>query len=555
MQTALHIYALTAEMKSVLVGAKFMASEFYKKEREALLFFKSRKGHYALGLAYHPVGFGTYLVGRSKVRMKTREKPWSFFQPALGGMVTEISQYDIDRIVRVEIEKDKEKFAVIIEALGPNGNFWLLDGDDKIIATLRNKKYDPGQVYVRPAAIDKMNPMDITSGDIRDKKDAGGRLDAFLRKMVLGVDAALIDEIIERAELEEDMVTGELSEEAVDRLTVAVRGVATQFARYDAGYVYQLHAGRGAYPFKLKSVEGEAEKYKGLSMAVYAAMRENRQAKAEVSQRQVVLEAVARYVKKQRRKVARIEKDLATADNFEQDRRTAELIKINISTLKRGMKAAELKDVYHEGEVVTVVLNPALTPAENADEYFKKYRKGKDGQALMHRRFEIAGKELAAVEAMQAELVADFEAAVERYAVEIAELLPSAATRRETAPRLPYRPHTLAGGVTIYIGRDGEDNDRTTFGHAKPYELWFHASQCPGSHVVLKFPDKNFEPSKAEILETAAIAAYHSKARHSKTVPVIYTQRKYVRKPRKAKPGLVTVEREKLVMVAPMKPE
>ena len=68
---------------------------------------------------------------------------------------------------------------------------------------------------------------------------------------------------------------------------------------------------------------------------------------------------------------------------------------------------------------------------------------------------------------------------------------------------------------------------------------------------MMKFPDKNFKPSKAEIAETAAIAAYHSKARHSKTVPVIYTERKYVHKPRKAKPGLVTVEREKMVMVEP----
>ena len=109
--------------------------------------------------------------------------------------------------------------------------------------------------------------------------------------------------------------------------------------------------------------------------------------------------------------------------------------------------------------------------------------------------------------------------------------------------------------MKIFVGKDGDDNDRTTFDHAKPYELWFHASQCPGSHVVMKYPDKSFEPSKAEIAETAAIAAYYSKARNSKTVPVAYTEKRYVRKPRKAKPGLVTLEREKTVMVEPHKPE
>jgi predicted ribosome quality control (RQC) complex YloA/Tae2 family protein len=156
---------------------------------------------------------------------------------------------------------------------------------------------------------------------------------------------------------------------------------------------------------------------------------------------------------------------------------------------------------------------------------------------------------------MQSEFNRDFESASRKYESELAQIIPAQAKKRETAPRLPYREHVLSSGVTIFIGKDGADNDTTTFKHAKPYELWFHASQCPGSHVVLKFPDKKFQPSKEEIAETAAIAAYHSKARNSKTVPVIYTERKYVRKPRKAKPGLVTVEREKTVMVEPKKPE
>jgi predicted ribosome quality control (RQC) complex YloA/Tae2 family protein len=107
----------------------------------------------------------------------------------------------------------------------------------------------------------------------------------------------------------------------------------------------------------------------------------------------------------------------------------------------------------------------------------------------------------------------------------------------------------------VFIGREGADNDRTTFEFAKPYELWFHAQQCPGSHVVMKFPNKSFKPSKAEIEETASYAAWHSKARNDSLVPVIYAERKYVRKPRKAKPGLVTVEREKSVMVEPKQPE
>ena len=156
---------------------------------------------------------------------------------------------------------------------------------------------------------------------------------------------------------------------------------------------------------------------------------------------------------------------------------------------------------------------------------------------------------------IQSELDRNFESARQRYEQEIITLLPKEATGREVAPRLPYRPYTLSTGLTIFVGRDGSDNDRTTFEFGRPYELWFHTQQCAGSHVVMKFPNKAFEPSKREIEETAAIAAHFSKARNDTLVPVIYAQRKYVRKPRKAKPGLVTVEREKSVMVEPTKPD
>jgi predicted ribosome quality control (RQC) complex YloA/Tae2 family protein len=119
---------------------------------------------------------------------------------------------------------------------------------------------------------------------------------------------------------------------------------------------------------------------------------------------------------------------------------------------------------------------------------------------------------------------------------------------------LPYKEYLLSTGLKIYVGRDGADNDRTTFDFARPYELWFHTQQCPGSHVVIKFPNKSFVPSKLEIGETAAIAAWFSKARNDSLVPVIYTERRHVRKPRKAKPGLVTVQRETSVMVEPKSP-
>jgi len=557
MQTALHIYALVEELKNTLVGAKLVGTEFYKKEREAYLYFKPQKGQYALGLAYHPVGYGSFLIPRGKVQIDTREKPWPFFQPAIEGTVAEIRQYGLDRIFRIDIEKDSENYSIIVEAIGPNGNLWLLDSEDQIIATLRNKKFDPGTIYTAPKPRQGLSPFSVTTQDIENiLLDSKQFLDKFLKKNILGLNNTLIDEIITRSGLHDYSVSGDTDTSTISVLANAVNDLAGKFEIGSTGYMYQLADGFSAFPFKLKSSDSEGTKHKSLSLAEYDAVKSNKTTGGEKNQKQIILDAVGRHVKKLRRKVKKIAGDIDGADNFEQYKKTAELIKINITHMSKGMKSVDLEDVYNsDGGTITIKLDPAMTPAENADRYFKKFRKGRDGLNLLQRRHEVADKELDSVQFMLDELDIDFDSASKKYRAEIEQILPAEAHKRETAPRLPYRACTLTTGVTIFVGKDGEDNDRTTFNHAKPYELWFHASQCPGSHVVMKFPDKSFEPSKSEIEETASAAAYHSKARHSKTVPVIYTQRKYVRKPRKAKPGLVTVEREKMVMVEPKKPE
>jgi predicted ribosome quality control (RQC) complex YloA/Tae2 family protein len=563
MQTSLHIYSLVVELKDTLIGAKFLSTEFYKKEREAYLLFKADSGYFALGLAYHPVGYGAFLIPRSKIKIDTKEKPWPFFQEAIDSTVVSITQYGLDRIFRIDLEKSNNKYSIIMEAIGPNGNVWLLDNKDKILATLRHKKYDENEKYTPPEPVNRLNPFDCTADGLKaGAADGGGHpsgwgreLKNLIKKSILGLNDILVDEILHAVSLENDIETKQLTDDDYDRLSEAVLELAHRFNYYQSGYMYNLRP-YAAYPFKLKSVSIEAEKAKSLSLAVYQCVRNNKEFKAEVDQKQVIMETVARHIKKLERKIDQIGKDVQNADNYELYRKMAELLKINLKSLKRGMKKVELEDIYSpDGGMVQIELDPALTPAENADRYFKKFRKGKDGLELLHRRIDIARREHEAARKMQSELERDFDGASQKYDAEIKQLLPAEAVKRETAPRLPYREYTLSSGLKIFVGKDGNDNDRTTFDHAKPYELWFHASQCPGSHVVMKYPDKNFEPSKAEIAETAAIAAYYSKARNSKAVPVAYTERRYVRKPRKAKPGLVTLEREKTIMVAPQKPE
>jgi predicted ribosome quality control (RQC) complex YloA/Tae2 family protein len=554
MQTALHIYSLKRELQDNLGEALFVGSEFYKKEREAYLVYKGKKGSCTLGLAYHPVGYGIFFIPRGKINVRTKEKPWPFFQSAYGSRLTAIEQIDFDRILRIEMANGGEKYAIIAEAIGPNGNFWLLDDEDKIIATLRNKKFDAGKPYSPPSIIDKLSPPEVTASTLRNQfAESESPLAVFLKKNIAGIDEILSEEIVVRADMDGDRPVNVLNEADIEAVAAAIGQVVDLFGRYYQGYLYEKPA--AVAPMKLKSLESEPEKFKSLSLAVYEIIRSRKIVRARISEEQKVLDGAEKYIKRLKRRLRKIEGDIESASMADLYRRQAEALKANLGSIEKGKTEITLDDLYDASEQLKIRLDPALTAAENADEYFKKWRKARESLGLLTRRKEITEAELAEKEKMMAALREDFETASEKYGSEISQILPREAARRSEVPRLPYREFTLSSGVKIFVGKDGADNDETTFHHARPYELWFHAAQSPGSHVVMKFPDRNFEPSKLEIAETAAAAAYYSRQKSSKTVPVTYTERKYVRKPRGAKPGLVTVDRTKTIMVEPKKPE
>ncbi|NTV97901.1 MAG: DUF814 domain-containing protein, partial [Chlorobiaceae bacterium] len=112
----------------------------------------------------------------------------------------------------------------------------------------------------------------------------------------------------------------------------------------------------------------------------------------------------------------------------------------------------------------------------------------------------------------------------------------------------PFRSVCISPKATLLIGKNAENNDRLTFGHARPDDIWLHARGTSGSHCVLKGSGMDHLD---EIKTAAAIAAWHSSAKHSELVPVIYTLKKYVRSSKKLAKGQVIVERENVLFVRP----
>jgi predicted ribosome quality control (RQC) complex YloA/Tae2 family protein len=552
MQTALHVLTLLQELQREIVGGRIVSTEFYKKQRAAYIFVKCDKSVRAIGFVYHPAGSGCFCVPASKIELESPEKPWPIFGLA-EGEITSVRQFGLDRIFEITIAHEGQTRRVVFEVIGPNGNMWLLDEAGGMQATLRHKEYTKGERYSPVAMEDRLNPFDVQPANLLDliQRSSAPSLVGAIKKSLLGFNDTLTREVIVRAGLKGGAI-GELDLTAVSALAKEVQQIAARFQSADQGYLYEIKGVVEVYPFKLAAIEAEPEKFKTLSLAVLAMTSRRQSIVSQDDDQKRALQAVGRAVKRLERRIDNVRSDVTAASDYEKYKRYGELLQLNRDAVKKGMERITVEDVMADPPAeVTIPLDPALSPSENIDSYFKKHRKGREGLELLERRLEISIEELKSLQSMQAELEVDFDSARERYQSELTSLMPGERQKSEPVVRLPYKVATLSTGLTVYIGRDGADNDRTTFEFAKPYELWFHAQQCPGSHVVIKFPNKSFKPSKREIDEAASLAAWHSKARNNKLVPVVYAERRYVRKPRKAKPGLVTVEREKSVMVEP----
>jgi predicted ribosome quality control (RQC) complex YloA/Tae2 family protein len=125
---------------------------------------------------------------------------------------------------------------------------------------------------------------------------------------------------------------------------------------------------------------------------------------------------------------------------------------------------------------------------------------------------------------------------------------------KERSIQPEYWKYDLPDGYEVLAGKTDADNDMLSLGLAAPGDLWFHVRGLPGSHVILRHPESR-KPDNTVIRQAASIAAWHSKARNAGTVPVCYTEARHVGKPRSAKPGSVTVKREKIVKVRPALPD
>ncbi|MGQ0560582.1 MAG: NFACT RNA binding domain-containing protein [Gemmatimonadota bacterium] len=258
---------------------------------------------------------------------------------------------------------------------------------------------------------------------------------------------------------------------------------------------------------------------------------------------------VAELERRQRaigRKIERLRSEIGNADIMEKTLRArGDLLLAYAASVTRGVARVTLPGF--EGGDVEIELDPQLSAIDNAQRFYADARK--QDRALKR----MPGL-IAEAEQQHVRISAMLERA-RRGELSAADLKQIAEKPVARAPqpheRLPYRRYRTSGGLEVRVGRNARSNDQLTLVHSSPRDIWLHARHVGGAHVVLRWNEPEANPALKDIMEAAMLAAFHSAARTSKTVPVDYTRRKYVRKPRRSPPGTVIMERAKTVFVQP----
>jgi predicted ribosome quality control (RQC) complex YloA/Tae2 family protein len=267
-------------------------------------------------------------------------------------------------------------------------------------------------------------------------------------------------------------------------------------------------------------------------------------------------------ITRHRKLLQQLQNDLASHGDAEAQRRLGDLLLANISTAERTGNGVKLIDYFSPDQpVVEIEVDKKLTLAQEAERRFASYSRSKRAVRQIQLRIEAAQRELDSLDADQQaleRLVSDGDVAVlEKFLASTpsaAKGLSSAASgrhQRKKEQRVPgTRRYVSSDGFEILVGRAAHDNDHLTFKVARPNDLWLHAADYPGSHVVVRNSTRKEIPHRT-IIEAAQLAAHFSQASKDPKVGVHYTPRKFLSKPKGAAPGLVRLSRFKSITVKP----
>ena len=487
--------------------------------------------------------------------------------------LTGVRQQELDRLLFLDFDAtnelgDRTRPTLCVEIMGTYSNLILLGEDGKILDAAKRidfaassvRQILPGLPYALPAPQEKLclETSDVSAVLDRLQKTPGKLLPGALMNAVQGISPIVARELTFRA-TGEDCPVEALSSDAFARLQTQLQKVKDGLHQETAVYMVLDEAGA---PKELSFLEilqyGTARKtvrFDCASALLDAFFAERDRAVRLHARGKEMLRTLGSLTDRTARKLTMQKKELAATADRETMRLYGELITANLHTLEKGSVFYDVPNYYDNMATVRIPADPARTPTENANRYYRDYRKAKTAEAMLTKLIAQGEAELAYfASVLDALSRADTQAELDAIRAELTEqgyLKPKRGKKQKAPKSLPPLEFCTSDGCRVLVGRNNIQNDRLSLKTAGKNDLWLHTQNVPGAHVILESADGNI-PDRA-IEEAAVIAATCSKAADSSIVPVDYTPARKLKKPPGAKPGKVIYHEYFTILVKPDK--
>ncbi|MGB6179236.1 NFACT RNA binding domain-containing protein [Carnobacterium sp.] len=476
-----------------------------------------------------------------------------------GAVLEDIQQIGNDRIIHFTFKSrdelgDIQNVMLIVELMGRHSNLFLVEQDTKrIIDTIKHvpvsqntfRTIMPGSTYVNPPYQEKINPFE--TGNIKamqelyeEKEEVS--LQQLIQKKYQGIGSETAKEIAYRSEgqLEKIKRVMESFVESIDS-----KNLKPTLTTLNKKIFFT--------PIPYLSLNGESESYATLSILLdqyYQVKAEKDRVQQQASD---LIHIVQVELQRNIKKMKKLEKTMQETEQADDYRLRGEILTAYLHELHKGQKEATLPNFYDDDQPLKINLNPRSTPSQNAQKFFSKYQKLKNAIIFVTEQIQITKEEINYLDSVSTQL----ELATPRDIAEIKEELVQQGYLRKKYKKNQKKQKKLkasspdkyvsSDGDIILVGKNNLQNDLLTMKTARKSDIWLHAKNIPGSHVIIQ----NNNPSEQTISEAANIAAYFSKSQLSASVPVDVVEVKKIKKPNGAKPGFVIYEGQQTVFVTP----
>lgn len=509
-------------------------------DQELVLQIRSNRQSHRLLLSAHPV------FGRIQLTETTFENPAqpSTFIMVLrkylqGAVIESIEQIENDRIVEITVSNKNEigdniQATLIIEIMGKHSNILLVDkSSNKVLEVIKHIGFSqnsyrtllPGATYIAPPSTEALNPFTIKDVKLFEILQTQELTAKNLQSLFQGLGRDTAIEL-------ENLLTDDRLSKFRDFFKQETNPCLT-----DKSF--------SCVPFSTK-IEGRFSSLSQLLDVFYKDKAERDRVKQQASE---LIRRVENELQKNRQKLKKQEKELQATENAEEFRQKGELLTTFLHQVPNDQDQVVL-DNYYTNQPITIVLDKALTPNQNAQKYFKRYQKLKEAVKYLTELIEETKATILYLESVETVLN---QAGLDEIAEIREELIQTGFIRRRQREKIqkrkkPEKYLASDGKTIILVGRNNLQNEELTFKIARKEELWFHAKDIPGSHVVIS---GNLNPSDEVKTDAAELAAYYSKGRLSNLVQVDMIEVKKLNKPTGGKPGFVTYTGQKTLRVTP----